>query len=330
MKKILLGIGLLFFAFQNSNAQFAPQAYQAGSDAIHASDAKIKFWANACTFERGWKNIEDTTLGKPVMGNDSSVVGPPSTNVLSLGDGGYAIVTFEQAITNGEGPDFAIFENGFLHPIDSTLAYLELAFVEVSSDGIQFFRFPASSLTQDSTQIDNFGWLDASKIKNLAGKYIYGFGTPFDLEELKDQAGLDVDHITHVKIIDVVGSLNEGFARFDKDGNKINDPFPSAYPSGGFDLNAVAVLNGKPTKIKQLNSLSKVNIYPNPAQNVLHIKNPNAESINYRIVDLLGRVYAENAFFNAVTISLKEMNKGIYLIQLNNEKESFTEKLIIQ
>ena len=58
-----------------------------------------------------------------------------------------ATVTFASPIYNGEGPDFAVFENGF--DIDDeydptgVLHFLELAFVEVSSDGENFFRFPA-------------------------------------------------------------------------------------------------------------------------------------------------------------------------------------------
>lgn len=329
MKKLLV-FSLLLFAFQNSNAQYAPQAHQSGSDAISASDTRIVAWANGCTFERGWKNIEDTLLGKPVIGDANSVVGPTSQNILSLGDGGFAIVTFSQAIKNCDGPDFAIFENGFLHPLDSSLAYLELAFVEVSSDGIQFFRFPARSLTQDSVQIDNFGWLDAARINNLAGKYINGFGTPFDLEELKDQPGLDVNNITHVKIIDVVGSLNEGFARHDQDGNKINDPFPSAFPSGGFDLNAVAVLNGGSTKINQPSVFAQVNIYPNPCRDLLFINGINEENIKYTLVDLSGKVQHQGSFNQATTIFVKSMGKGLYLLHLQNEKGSYTKQLVIQ
>jgi predicted metallopeptidase len=64
-----------------------------------------------------------------------------------------------------------------------------------------------------------------------------------NLEELKNTAGLDVMHITYIRVIDVVGSINDAYARFDTANNKINDPFPTPFPSGGFDLDAVGVIN---------------------------------------------------------------------------------------
>ena len=71
--------------------------------------------------------------------------------------------------------------------------------------------------------------VNATEIYNLAGKYRAQFGTPFDLEELTGITGLDVNNVTHVKIIDVVGSLNESYASYDSQGNIINDPFPTPF-----------------------------------------------------------------------------------------------------
>ena len=82
----------------------------------------------------------------------------PSSGVVSLGDGGYGILTFDEPIDNGLGWDFAVFENSFSDD------FLELAFVEVSSDGINFFRFPATSLTQDIVQVGGFGNIDANEL----------------------------------------------------------------------------------------------------------------------------------------------------------------------
>ena len=75
-------------------------------------------------------------------------------------------------------------------------------------------------------------------IHNLAGKYQGGYGTPFDLDDLKDQEGLDVNRITHVKIIDIVGN---GTA-LDSLGNIIYEPYPTVQ-SAGFDLDAIGVIH---------------------------------------------------------------------------------------
>src|SRR5690606_23813068 len=201
---------LFFLTFFNlsffiTKAQFPPQAGIEGSDAIAIQDTGIIGWATGATVERGWKDIADTSLGKVTIGTASDVLGPADFSLLSLGDGGMATLTFEYSLRNGPGADFAVFENGFTHLSDPSIAFLELAFVEVSSDGEHFFRFPAISQLPNETQLTNDDFLNAAQIHNLAGKYINGYGTPFDLDELKNITGLDVNAVTHVRIIDVVG-----------------------------------------------------------------------------------------------------------------------------
>ena len=123
--------------------------------------------------------------------------------------------------------------------------FLELAFVEVSSDGENFVRFRASSLTDATTQVGSNGSVDPTMLNNLAGKYRVGYGTPFDLEELRGKAGLDIDHVTHVRIVDVVGTIDPQYATRDWKGRIVNDPYPTndtVWGSGGFDLTGVAVL----------------------------------------------------------------------------------------
>ena len=97
-----------------------------------------------------------------------------------------------------------MFENGFADN------FLELAFVEVSSNGIDFVRFPDESLTQTTTQVGSFGSLDPTNIDGLAGKYRVGFGTPFDLATAgrRSRRRVDVNDIQLRPRVDVVGSIN--------------------------------------------------------------------------------------------------------------------------
>ena len=81
-------------------------------------------------------------------------------------------------IYNGDGFDFAVFENGFMTN-DSNMAFLELGFVEVSSDGVNFFRFPSITTVQDTLQLSNDGAMDGGRLYDLAGKSIVNYGTPF-------------------------------------------------------------------------------------------------------------------------------------------------------
>src|SRR5262249_22821173 len=116
-----------------------------------------------------------------------------------------------------------------------------------SSDGTNYYRFPATSDTQTTTQVASFGLLDATNLNNLAGKYVAGFGTPFDLGELAGVSPLlDVNDVRFVRIVGVVGSIDPLYATDDSVGNIVNDPWPTASASSGFDLDAVGVINAVP------------------------------------------------------------------------------------
>jgi hypothetical protein len=180
----------------------------------------------------------------PVTGNHADTV--------SLGDlpgpgtPGEITMTFDLAIRNGVGADFAVFENTFM--VTEGNFFAELAYVEVSTDGVNFAGFECDSLT--SGPVGTFGQIDPTDVYNLAGKhsniYTQSWGTPFDLEQLTGHAlvtaGLvDLNSINYVRLIDVPGSGDF----VDSQGDPIYDPWETVN-SGGFDLEALGVLNETP------------------------------------------------------------------------------------
>jgi hypothetical protein len=319
-KKNLLFIGLLLSRVVH--AQFAPQVGTAGTTAIHKDSSAFKAWATNCTLNLGWQNIADTTLGKTQVGDASYVPGKAGSGVVSLGDAGEAVITFEHPITNGEGFDFAVFENGF---IDQTLApgtaFLELAFVEVSSDGINYTRFPATCLNDTTTQVGSFEGMFAQKINNLAGKYLGNYGTPFDLDELKNAPGLDVNYITHVKIIDVVGSIQDVYASRDSAGNKVNDPWPTGFASSGFDLDAVGVIHQDITQgLISLNGKQHVLVYPNPAaiNQRVSIDLPHPDAV-LAVYDIMGnKIHSYSQTLNGSELSILFEQAGCYQLVIQS------------
>ncbi len=150
------------------------------------------------------------------------VYGPPrgggccsgSTDVVSLGNGGTITLGFSgRRIIDGPGVDFVVFENPFEGPMS---VFAELAQVEVSEDGEQWFAFPCSTLDPpyDSCAgvapvylVDDEGPIDVA----TAG------GDGFDL------ADIGVPSARFVRITD----------REDQQGF-----------SGVFDLDAVGIVNG--------------------------------------------------------------------------------------
>lgn len=333
MRKFILTLpGLLplvlALSAQPLHAQYPPQAPLPGHVGIPKDSPDITAWAANCTVERGWINIADTSLGKVSSGTPESALGAPSIEALSLGDGGSATLSFEAAIINGPGPDFAVFENAFANPMNPAEAYLELAFVEVSSDGEHFVRFPAVSGTQDTQQNDNFTYMDAALLHNLAGKYALGYGTPFDLEELKDEPGLDVNNIRHIRIVDVVGSLDSTYASFDQNGRIINDPYPSPYPTGGFDISAVGVLHTAATHIAGLNEKT-FQVYPNPAVSYFQLNTGESSlAVSYQVLDLQGKIVHSGQFAGTARLECANWPAGVYVIRLFAGAASETTKLI--
>jgi len=311
-------------------AQYAPQAGLPGSTAIDATSSLFVGWATGCTVQRGFMDIANPAGGYASVGDSSDALGMADRSVVSLGDSGIAVLTFANPIINGPGPDFAVFENGFTNSDTPSLAFLELAFVEVSSDGINYFRFPATSLTQDNVQIWNGRYIDASNINNLAGKYVAMYGTPFDLDELAGLPGLDVNNITHVRVIDVVGSIS-GHSSYDSSGRIINDPYPTAFASGGFDLDAVGILHEAHESVKQLSKDVSVSVYPNPATDeiVVSVKG-NTGVINAVLTNVLGSVLQQTSLNNVVNkIAIAEYPAGMYYLLLSDANGNrWTEKVM--
>jgi hypothetical protein len=246
--KILAG-GLLFVVSSaTAQAGFDPQVGQPGSLGIPASSPLFVEWASSVvSFNPGPQDITNPNSPLVTFGSPSNALGPrtgdATFSVVSLGDGGSITLGFDKPIANGPGADFAVFENGFLSG-GAGMAFLELAFVDVSSDGVNFFRFPSISLTQTDVQVGGFGLLDARNLYNLAGKYIAGYGTGFDLDDLVGVSPLlDVNRVLYVRITDVVGSIDPRYGSRDSLGNLINDPFKTPFASSGFDLGGVGVIH---------------------------------------------------------------------------------------
>ena len=295
------------------------------------NDPLITLWASEIEVTRGYLNIQDTTItdkgsNKATFGVPENALGASTGNsleVVSLGDSGVAILSFGngKVITDRDGFDFVVFENGFNETT------LELAHVEVSSDGINYYRFPSLSLTQTDEQITAFGTLDPALIYGLAGIHPVGVGTPFDLEVLADVQGLDIYAVSHVKIIDVIGAITGNSISYDTTGNVINDPFSTGFESGGFDLDAVGVINH--TQINGLSDSSndQLSIYPNPASTAFSI-NGLRNVVKITATNSLGRVF-NLGISNDFQYNIDHLEGGMYILSIETDQEVINKSLQI-
>ena len=239
---------------------------------------------------RGWAGGYINYLPAPGVNapwnNPQLALGPVTGDhfhIVSLGDldqdqisqqvpPGQITLTFNEPnniIRDVKGYDFAVFENAFVvqgQP-DPWRGYVnadiiaELAYVEVSSDGLHFARFPPVSLTPQA--VGPYGTVRMENVFNLAGKHPNAaglcLGTPFDLRDIADDPlvaadRVDPNNIRFVRLIDIPGSGHfQDQAQYHIDPNTC--PYWKNYPqnhpiydawvtwgSGGFDLEAIGVL----------------------------------------------------------------------------------------
>ena len=184
----------------------------------------------------------------------------PETGLSSLGEvngsgtPGYITLGFDAPITNGLGADFAVFENGFnfgTNPDGVPGLFAEFAYVDVSTNGSDFLRFPSINLNSGPLPGGfggAFSGFDVTNVHNLAGKHAANWGTPFDLDALSADTlvlnGIvNLDQINYIRLTDIPGDGSYT----DSLGNPIYDNYPTS-GSGGFDYvglptGAIGVLN---------------------------------------------------------------------------------------
>ncbi|MEQ8820039.1 MAG: PQQ-binding-like beta-propeller repeat protein [Sumerlaeia bacterium] len=185
----------------------------------------------------------ENTLGGPTgLGAEQG-----SLDVWALGsdplnpDAAWLTLGFDVVLRNGPGPDLIVFENGFFQGAAPDQFLGELAFVEVSTDGAAFARFPAR--TTSTEPVGPFGLIDPDAYENLAGNRptfanvelspvdplpfdaAAAGGTAFDFDDLTTHplvvsGVVDLDRIRQVRIVDIHGDGSV----LDAYGNTIYDP----------------------------------------------------------------------------------------------------------
>jgi len=214
------------------------------------SHAQTRFATSVVDFTQGSGGgtfVPTNALGGPRGAGLSN----GSIDVCSLGVGGSLTLGFDVVITNGPGADFSVFENVFTF---SGAPFCEVAYVEVSSNGFDFARFP-SRYVGPATGLPGFTapWGTYSGLvgqvpilANVAMNTIDPFdpvvagGDGFDLDELVADplvvgGQVDLANVLYVRIVDVPhasGTDAFGSVIFDNSG-----------ATGTADIDAIAVIN---------------------------------------------------------------------------------------
>ena len=90
------------------------------------------------------------------------------------------------------------------------------------------------------------------------------------------------------------------------------------------------ILNIIPTTtvVHETSHQQSLEVYPNPVSDVLYLKNLPCETVNYSIFNILGQEVTSGS--SRGTISVAELEKGIYILQIKGEKFLETAKFIVK
>jgi len=199
-------------------------------------------------------------LGAPQGGG----LGGGSLHVLTLGESGNVTLGFDVTIVDGPGADFTTFENGFVFGAGSVFS--EIAFVEVSTNGVDFARFPSKYFGTGSSMgayrnIAGGMPVVTNALTNTVSPFdpTVSGGEAFDLADLVNEPSVlagDVllSDIHFVRLVDCPPGSTDS----------LGTPIGAA---GGADFDAIAVINsdvtsvaGQPTCDLFLDAQNRVNL----------------------------------------------------------------------
>ncbi len=155
-------------------------------------------------------------------------------------------------------------------------------------------------------------------------------------------SGTSFDNNNYYSATVILDSANVNFAsnaafRFQNDASGNNDhiyidqvTIKGVIGNGGNAINSINVVNNNfnTTTSSSSNAFGDEMIYPNPAINLLNVNtNFGTLKTTYRITNLLGQVI-KAGIINNNAINISTLKRGIYLIELTDEEETFTQKFI--
>lgn len=77
------------------------------------------------------------------------------------------------------------------------------------------------------------------------------------------------------------------------------------------------------------NELVGLKVYPNPANDVLHVVFHSSSPVQAILSDFLGRVMSVSDFNNSISISMNSLNNGIYLLKIKTGSGEIVKKIVV-
>ena len=111
--------------------------------------------------------------------------------------------------------------------------------------------------------------------------------------------------------------------------NWYNIPDPNGFSYGWTKIEGI-ILDIIPTNtgVHEFSRPQALEVYPNPVSDVLYIKNLSGETVDYSIFNILGQQVAAGSTDGSVSVA--ELEKGVYVLQIKSEKFRKTAKFVVK
>ena len=285
------------------------------------ADEVVSFTPGENWSEFGYNYFPNNVLGPP---DPDPSINPNSPSckpeeLLSLGHGGEIILRFiDNAIVDGHGVDFTVFENAFISIFGTV--FMEAGIVSVSQNGQNWYQFP-----YDTTDMSGLaGVTPTDDNLNPTDPTVSG-GDHFDL------ADLGLEWATYVRITDLGDIYQEGLY------------------NGDFDLDAIVAVNSSSTTLVneedpmvQPVAFKLWQNYPNPfnAETIIQYFVPSRESIKLTVFNLLGQKVRtlidgirnagqQHIKWDGTDYTGRPVSSGIYFCSLKIGELTETRKMIL-
>ena len=123
--------------------------------------------------------------------------------------------------------------------------------------------------------------------------------------------------------------INFGWGGYKDNWYKIPDP--NGFSCGWTKIEGIIldiIPTDAPMAVQEPSRQQPLAVCPNPASDVLYIKDLPCESVNYAIFDVSGRMVVAGS--SNGTISVAELEKGLYVLQIKEEKLLKTAKFVVK
>lgn len=98
-----------------------------------------------------------------------------------------------------------------------------------------------------------------------------------------------------------------------------------------YDQESDVACNGATWNVSE-NTLTEIEIYPNPSFGNFNVSNPEGEALEIVLLDLSGKVLSKLKPTNesSIAVNMTEQSSGIYFMQVNSDEGSTVQKIVIE